>query len=416
MIKGVDYGNVDSRRAFPLDGRTTWVESTVAKGYVVSKDNRVLGPGEYTPGLPSQFTKHTPGPALGGSRGIVDHFHPFRSMLSTRTPGNKSGGGGGGGGGRFGGGSVGQNSVISYDDGGGSYYANQPAAYSISNDIDRYHQSNKREGMTIFHEHDRRIALDPNNRTTPTPGPGEYKVWNANPLRTMNNMSGMSEMNKSVVMGPDDVPFGERMEVKAALPDYDSAKAQDSVHFRRGNKLLTISKQERKTKFALEERRRMIEEGLIDPAVENRAKRLQKIAKLNRKYDPDESSMGLVTAQGGDNDYNRDNLASPIASKGGGGGRSEGAAGTQRAKGAQIKYPILKSRKPPALEFDPTSYRNLAISLEANFKRDQIELNPRSLNKEARVNIFNEYLALPRKHHGHRVPSRLSDKVKRAVF
>ena len=57
MLKGIDYSNVDSRRAFPLDGRTTWVESSVSKGYVISKDNRVLGPGEYNPSLPTPHTK-----------------------------------------------------------------------------------------------------------------------------------------------------------------------------------------------------------------------------------------------------------------------------------------------------------------------------------------------------------------------
>jgi hypothetical protein len=38
------------------------------------------------------------------------------------------------------------------------------------------------------------------------------------------------------------------------------------------------------------------------------------------------------------------------------------------------------------------------------------------LDKEARINVFNQYVAMPRKHHGHRVPSRLSDKIKRSVF
>ena len=71
---GVDYGNVDSRRAYPLDGRTTWVESMhTGSGHVVGKDNRVLGPGEYSPGLPTLLLSILPSGARG-SRGIVDHF------------------------------------------------------------------------------------------------------------------------------------------------------------------------------------------------------------------------------------------------------------------------------------------------------------------------------------------------------
>lgn len=401
MLKGVDYYNVDSRRAYPLDGRTTWVESDMAKGYVVSKDNRVLGPGEYTPGLTTQHTKHVSAPSIGGSRGIADHFHPFKSMLSTRTPGNANRQGG------FGGaGSVGQNSMVSFED--ASYFAEQAPAYSIANDISRYHHSNKHEGTTIFHEHDRRIALDPNLRSTITPGPGKYKTWSNNPLRSVSHHAGLKELNRTVNMGPDDIPFGERMDVRPALPDYDSSKAMDTDHFRKGKKLLTINPNERMTKFDLDERRRKIEEGIIEPAVENRQKRLEKIKKLNRKYDPDESSMGLVTAESSVAFQGRP-IASPISSKAG--GRSD-----SKLKGARIRYPTLKTRKPPALEFDRSSYKNLNAALEASFAKEQIELNPRQLDKEARVNVFSNYIALPRKHHGHRVPSRLSDKIKRSVL
>lgn len=406
MLKGVDFANVDSRRAYPLDGRTTWVESSVAKGYVVSKDNRVLGPGEYNPSLPTPHTKHVSAPSIGGSRGIVDHFHPFKSMLTTRTPGNAHREG------EYGAGSVGQNSVVSFDE--GSYFADQPPAYSISCDISRHHHSTKHEGATIFHEHDRRIALDPKNRTTPTPGPGQYKTWNSTPLRSISHHAGMSEMNKSVIMGPDDIPFGERMDVRPALPDYDSMKALDSNHLCRGKKLLTINPNERLTKFDLDDRRRKIEEGLIKPAVEHRQKRLEKIKMLNKKYDPDESSMGLVTAESssaGAMAMTRA-LASPIT-----GDRNKVNKGNgSKMKGAVIRYPIVKTRKPPTIEFDRSSYKNLSAALEASFQKDQIELNPRQLDKEARINVFNQYVALPRKHHGHRVPSRLSDKVKRSVL
>ena len=398
MLKGVDHSNVDSRRAYPLDGRTTWVESVhKAGGHVVGKDNRVLGPGEYSPALPSMHTKHSSTPALGGSRGIVDHFHPFRSMLSTRTPGNTSMAGGKSTK-RFG--PVGPGSVISFDESSSEYCAVQAPAYSIANDISRYHHQNKQEGTTIFHEHDRRLGLDPKNRTTPTPGPGKYKTWSETFLRRISHNQGVTELNKTVVMGPDDIPFGERMEVRPALPEYDAMKSLDTEHFRRGIKLASFSPAERRTQFDQDKRRMEIEAGLIDPAVENRRKRIEKIKKLNRKYDPDESSMGLVTSVG--------SVASAA---------STGKTVSSGKKGAAVvRYPILKTRKPPTLVFDDSSYKNLSKALETNLNKDQIELNPKNLDKEAKVDVFKEYLTLPRKHHGQRVPSRLSDKVKRSVF
>lgn len=404
MLGGVDHGNVDSRRAYPLDGRTTWVESMhTGSGHVVGKDNRVLGPGEYSPGLPTFATKHTPGPALGGSRGIVDHFHPFKSMLSTRTPGNASNPMS-----KKSMSPVGPGSVVSFDDASSeAYYAVQAPAYSIANDTSRYHHQDKHEGTTIFHEHDRRLALDPKNRTTPTPGPGKYKTWSDTPLRRVNHLSGVTELNKTVVMGPDDIPFGERMDVRPALPEYDAMKAMDTEHFRPGIKLATFSPAERRTEFDLQKRKNMIEEGLIDRAADNRRRRVEKIKKLNQRYDPDESSMGLVSVHSGITSIPR--LTEKERSS-----KTVGAAGKKAA--TMIRYPILKTRKPPTLVFDNSSYTNLAKALETNLNKDQIELNPKNLDKEAKCGVFNEYLTMPRKHHGQRVASRLSDKVKRAVF
>ena len=91
MLKDCDTGNVDSRRAYALDSRTTWVESAHhGGGHVVGKDNRVLGPGEYTPAMPTSSRKHISGPALGGSRGLADHFHPFKSLLGITRPSQSS--------------------------------------------------------------------------------------------------------------------------------------------------------------------------------------------------------------------------------------------------------------------------------------------------------------------------------------
>ena len=132
MLKGIDYSNVDSRRAFPLDGRTTWVESSVSKGYVVSKDNRVLGPGEYNPSLPTPHTKHVSAPSIGGSRGLgpssVWSADPERKGTIIEE--------------RYGHGSVGQNSVISFDE--ASYYRTTSIFYS-----NIYHGTITRQNLRV---------------------------------------------------------------------------------------------------------------------------------------------------------------------------------------------------------------------------------------------------------------------------
>lgn len=70
-----------SRRAFALDSRTSWVESTIQKGMVISIDNTPIGPGEYNPPLRPNLQRHISTPTLG-KRNIVDMHHPFRSPIS----------------------------------------------------------------------------------------------------------------------------------------------------------------------------------------------------------------------------------------------------------------------------------------------------------------------------------------------
>ena len=72
--------------------------------------------------------------------------------------------------------------------------------------------------------------------------------------------------------------------------------------------------------------------------------------------------------------------------------------------------PLLRTKKPPGYEFDASCYSN------AKKEAVDLPLNPASLKRAAKIDIFNDYLTLPRKHQGHRLESRLSDKVKRSVF
>ena len=375
MIK-TDTSNVDSRRAFPIDGRATWVESVHTGGdhHVVGKDNRVLGPGEYTPQLQTPYRKHVPGPMLGGSRGLVDHFHPFRSLLSMRTPGKDQSKKGGG---YLGEGSIGGNSMVTWDDSsmGGDQYAHlgqAQASYTISNDITR--NTFKKEGATIFHEHDRRMGLDPNRRTCPTPG--SY-LNHDSLLKSTSAFSGVREMPSTVRMGPDDIPFGERTEVRPAAPgDYRPDICYDSKHMRKKCLQLKISPTDRKTYFDIQAREIEIQAGVISPVQEH--KNIRKEAKKA--------------------------IYSDIAKQ----ARIEAQIKENRIK--SIKMPLLRTKKPPGYEFDASCYSN------AKKEAVDLPLNPASLKRAAKIDIFNDYLTLPRKHQGHRLESRLSDKVKRSVF
>ena len=185
--------DINSRRAFPLDSRSAWVEQQHVgnlndQRYIMLKENRVLGPGEYNP--KDAVIRNISSPALGGSRGIVDHFHPFKSGLSINTPLR-----------------------------GGVLRSQQlNAPYNIVDYIPLPgHDTDERcEHVSIFHEHDRRQPLDPRRRYCKTPG----ARLTHNPMLQTQGVDGIRRPT-NVIFGPDDIPFGDRTSVKLALPAYD---------------------------------------------------------------------------------------------------------------------------------------------------------------------------------------------------
>jgi len=347
--------------------------------HVVGKDNRVLGPGEYSPALQVRHRKHVPGPMLGGSRGLVDHFHPFRSLLSVRSPGkadkkSKSLGG-------YGNNNNNNNNNNSLS-GGESFVTfedsnyNNPGApapyYTIANDITR--DTYKKEGTTIFHEHDRRMGIDPYQRRFPTPG---CYLSHESLLKSTSTFTGVRNLPYTVRMGPDDIPYGERMEVRPAAPgDYRPDLSCDSKFMRKMPLQSKISPAERKTYFDIRAREIEIQSGVVNVQTERKAIREADIP-------PVYSDIALQA-------------------------RAEAEYKKQRI--SKIRMPKLTSRKPPCLTFDAKCYT------DAKKEASDLALHPASLKKEAKIDLFSEYLTLPRKHQGHRLQSRLSDKVKRSVF
>lgn len=153
-----DLSDTNSRRAFPLDSRTVWVEQRLVRDILLPRDNFVLGPGEYSPQV---IERHVSTPSLGKYRGVADHFMPFRSKTSTANRGI---------------------------------------------------EQQRSEYTTIFHEHDVRQPIDPKRRYAATPGPqiGQQPILRAVGIDGVREARAI-HFGKSQASSP----------VKKALPDYD---------------------------------------------------------------------------------------------------------------------------------------------------------------------------------------------------
>jgi hypothetical protein len=123
-----------SKRAYPLDSRTVWVEQQIVRDCIVSRDNFPLGPGEYSPSLP--VLKHVSTPKLGKRSKIAPYLN-FNSGLNRASI---------------------TETVIPFS--------------KSSSVVSNYENDNStRDHITIFHEHNIRQPLDPKLRFCSTPGP-----------------------------------------------------------------------------------------------------------------------------------------------------------------------------------------------------------------------------------------------------
>lgn len=174
---------VITRRAFPLDSRTVWVEQVLVNESLVPKDNLPLGPGEYNSKI---LENHISTPSLGSRR--VEHFSPFISRVSVRTPQDAS------------------HNISS------SASMSQISSLATKNAF----SPTRSDFTTIFHEHDIRQPLDPNRRFCVTPG----SYCGPESLLRHVNTDGIQE-TKRIHFGSNTVPFGERNKYKMAGPTYD---------------------------------------------------------------------------------------------------------------------------------------------------------------------------------------------------
>jgi hypothetical protein len=252
-----------------------------------------------------------------------------------------------------------------------------PGSYTIVDDVALQREGfyERSESATVFHDHDRRLGLDPNRRFCPTPGQG----LSHDSLLLVHTHSGLSSPSK-VVFGPDDIPFGERNSVRPAgpvyNPDWDSKQIKPTI------KLSKISPSERKTYLDLQiARSRKEEEGRPDSP---HAKPSLHGSTISSAPATDGARSHKPTQQQQQQQQQQPSAVSPI------------------------RMPALRSRKPPTLRFDSSCYKALAP--------ERVELNPKNIKKLARVGIFNELLAQRREYDSAKMKSLISEKIRRAAL
>ena len=117
--------------------------------------------------------------------------------------------------------------------------------------------------------------------------------------------------------------------MRPALPDYDAIRGLDSKFLRNAPKLSGIADTERMTYFDLQQRRLIREQG-FDPAENTRIRKEENLAAKSKKQ------LGAA-------------------------GEANRAMEEKKARIARIKMPLLKTRKPPTLTFDNSSYVYLSL-------------------------------------------------------
>ncbi|RYH00571.1 hypothetical protein EON65_49140 [archaeon] len=191
------YFDNSSRRAFSLDSRAVWVEQQLIHQVLLPRDNLPLGPGEYSPVLPS---RHVSSPALGKFREPVDFVRHMASRRKKRS--------------------------------------NSPPNRPVSPHTNGNYPENT-EYKTIFHSHDIRQPFDPKLRFCETPAP---LLAHSDALKST-TIEGTKEAHRVVRMEPWAFAQEERFPIKQSLPSYDVK--YDSAQLKRGIYLGSFGKDKR---------------------------------------------------------------------------------------------------------------------------------------------------------------------------
>jgi hypothetical protein len=199
---------------------------------------------------------------------------------------------------------------------------------------------------TIFHSHDTRNPLDPKLRFCQTPGP---YLTHGSALETV-SVDGIQSVKDTVRFGRKDIPFGARNPLRQALPDYDVNF--DSKLLRPQPRLTSFSKSKRET--------------------------------LPARKSAD--SEGTVVNDTRASSSSRPRSRSPLHHT----GSTENMSVFQQ-RCSMVVLPKLRTRKPPTLIFDSSSYRR------SKSKMPDL-LTPNVVKKKAKVDLFHHLLAIPKQH------------------
>lgn len=210
--------------------------------------------------------------------------------------------------------------------------------------------STRSDFATIFQDHDIRQPLDPNRRFCDTPGP---YLGPDSMLRHVTT-AGIKK-SKRIHFGPDDVPFGERNDYKKANETYDVQ--YDSLHVRPKPPFGPFPKAARVLKLG------------------------QECADDRRPVSPASISESFAE------EYS----IRPF---------------TNSYRASLVPLPKIKSKAPPKLTFDDSSYSSRKQKVVVH------DLTPSYIKKEARIELFSAIEKIPRKHLSTSFPSRVGKQLK----
>jgi hypothetical protein len=202
--------------------------------------------------------------------------------------------------------------------------------------------------MTIFHHHDERVPYDPKTQFSKTPGP---YLGQDTPFESI-KCDGKAKVRNVLPFGPDDVPFGERNFTKPALPSYDIK--YDSNQIRPTTRLGTFPISKRIYVPTKEDMKRSLK----------RAEEEHNTIDNERHFHPRPSTTDIAVKTGLSVFEIRCNL---------------------------VPLPKLKTRAPPKLIFDDSSYRKKTMAKPMMLTRKQ-------LDQQANVEVFSKLATIPRQH------------------
>lgn len=239
-------------------------------------------------------------------------------------------------------------------------------------------QSFKNEFTTVFHEHGSKMAIDPNRRYCATPGP----LLSHEPILSHIAIDGKYEA-PGLSFGLPTMPFGERIETKLALPDYDIKYDSEVV-----TKRVPMGKILKSIRF------KHYEKAHID----SHQKRTQlQIDSVDHGADAAENDVSVCSR-----DHSRSYASSSLS------GQSQIAGYSSNSAKSSLVTKVKIKLKPA-----PEVPKFAVPRIYSRIKAEDITLTPKLINETVKANLFHKLYAMPRQYHSqHVVPVKIAEKIK----